>query len=265
MPRAWAAAAVVVVVAAVSAGGSLALNDSKRGGKTSSQAPGALVRTTLASEVGVVLDEIPRSMRARVGSALVGKPTSFWVERAKAQLRLTTYRLVYRSSFYTAKQHALPLPPEPSWRIRVVGAPHRYTIGGHDLVGVHYTFASVLVTDAASPGISEPRLAKVGGVWKEPFMFPVDPELVFQRTGFACMDEDQYPFGTVDSEEVQFLYDQTTVPEKALSSVGYTTRGCRSSPASPPSGTTSAPSRLQSATSGWPGIRPWPTATAPER
>jgi len=221
MRRAWIAVAVVAV-AAVWAGGSLALNDSGRGGETtSSQAPGALVRTSLASEVGVVLDEIPTSMRARVASALVGKPKSFWIERAKAQLRLTTYRLVYRSSFYTAKQHALPLPPEPSWRIRVVGAPHRYTIGGHDLVGVHYTFASVLVTDAASPGISEPRLAKVGGVWKEPFMFPVDPELVFQRTGFACMDEDHYPFGTVDSDEVQFLYDQTAVPEKALSSVGY--------------------------------------------
>ena len=168
-----------------------------------------------------MLDEIPVSMRARVASALIGKPRSFWVERAKAQLRLTTYRLIYRQSFYDAKKHALPLPPESKWQIRLVGTPRRYSLGGHDLVGVHYTFASVLLTDAASPGISEPRLAKIGGVWKEPFMLPVDPELVFQRTGYACMDEAQYPFRTVDSEEVDFLYDQTAVPEKALSSVGY--------------------------------------------
>ena len=124
MRWAWTAAAVVAVTA-MSAGGSLALNDSNRGREaTSSQAPGALVRTTLSSQVGVVLDEIPASMRARVASALIGKPGSFWVERAKAQLRLTTYRLVYRQSFYDAKKHALPLPPEPKWQIRLVGTPH---------------------------------------------------------------------------------------------------------------------------------------------
>ena len=214
MRRTWIAVAAVAV-AGVSAGGSFAFET------TSARDPGALVRTTLASQVGVVLDEIPAPMRARVASALIGKPTSFWVERARAQLRLTTYRLVYRQSFYDTKKHALPLPPEPKWQIRLVGTPRRYSLGGHDLVRVRYTFASVLLTDAASPGVSEPRLAKVGGVWKEPFMLPADPELVFQRTGYACMDEAQYPFGTVDSEEVQFLYDQTAVPEKTLSSVGY--------------------------------------------
>src|SRR5262249_52542221 len=213
MSRALIAAAVVAVAAAA-VGGTLALN-------AKSSAPGALVRTTMASQVGVVLDEIPASMRARVATALQRKPTSFWVERAKAQLRLTTYRLVYRQSFYDEKKHALPLPPEPKWHVRLVGTPHRYSVQGHDLVGVRYTFASVLLTDAASPGISEPKLAKVGGVWKEPFMLPVDPELVFQRTGYACLDEAQYPFATADSEEVDFLYAQPSVPEKALSSVGY--------------------------------------------
>jgi len=44
---------------------------------------------------------------------------------------------------------------------------------------------------------------------------------VLQRTGFACMDEAEFPFGSVDSEETQFFYDQTAEPEKALSSVGY--------------------------------------------
>ena len=81
MRRSWIAVAAVAV-AGVSAGGSFAFET------TSARAPGALVRTTLASQVGVVLDEIPVSMRARVASALAGKPTSFWVERAKAQLRI---------------------------------------------------------------------------------------------------------------------------------------------------------------------------------
>jgi Lysyl oxidase len=182
---------------------------------------GGLVRTTLASEVGVVLDEIPASMRGRVAAAMLAKPASFWIARAREQLGFTTYRLVFREAFYDAKKGALPLPPEAKWRISLVGKPQRHRIDGHDVVGVHYSFASVILTDAASPGASEPKLAKVGGVWKEPFVLPVDPELLFQRTGFACMDESQFPFGSVDSEETQFFYDQTAEPEKALSSVGY--------------------------------------------
>jgi hypothetical protein len=36
--------------------------------------PGSLVRTTMQSEVGVVLDEIPDSMRSRVAAALLPAP-----------------------------------------------------------------------------------------------------------------------------------------------------------------------------------------------
>jgi hypothetical protein len=128
---------------------------------------------------------------------------------------------VFRVSFYDTKKGALPLPPEARWHVSLVGKPRRYRVDGHDLVGVHYSFDSVILTDAASPGQSEPKLARVGGVWNEPFVLPVDPELLFQRTGYACMDESEFPFGSVDSEETQFFYDYTAVPEKALSSVGY--------------------------------------------
>jgi hypothetical protein len=61
----------------------------------------------------------------------------------------------------------------------------------------------------------------VGGTWNEPYVLPIDPELLFQRTGYACMDEDSFPFNSVDSEEVDSFYDQTAVVEKVLSNVGH--------------------------------------------
>src|SRR5262245_29173680 len=77
--------------------------------------PGALVSTTLASRVGVLLDEIPANMRDRVAQRLLAKPADFWLQRARSQIRLTTYRLVFRQFFYggghSSKQQ-LPLPPE---------------------------------------------------------------------------------------------------------------------------------------------------------
>jgi hypothetical protein len=68
-------------------------------GSASATPAGSLVRTTMESDVGVVLDEIPPSMRARVVTALVRRPQSFWVSRARVQLRLTGYRLVFREAF----------------------------------------------------------------------------------------------------------------------------------------------------------------------
>jgi Lysyl oxidase len=185
------------------------------------QDPGSLVQTSMQSEVGVVLDELPTSMRARVAAALVAKPSAFWKERASTQLRLAVYRLVFRKYFYSAARDALPLPPEPMWTITLGGAPARRTVDGHDVVSVPYQFSSTLLSDFASPAVSEPQLAKVGGTWDEPFILPIDPELLLQRTGFACMDEDSFPFNSVDSEEADSFYDQTAVVEKVLSNVGH--------------------------------------------
>src|SRR5262245_46549756 len=184
------------------------------------QDPGSLLRTSMQSEVGVVLDELPASMRNRVASTLIAKPGPFWKERAAAQLRLTVYRLVFRQFFYSAARSALPLPPEPMWQI-TLGAPTRKTVDGHDVVSVPYQFSTTLLSDFDSPGVSEPQLRQIGGIWDEPFVLPVDPELLFQRTGFACTDEDSFPFNSVDSEEVDSFYDQTAVVEKVLSNVGH--------------------------------------------
>ena len=182
--------------------------------------PGALVRTTANSTVGVLLDELPPNMRGRVAGELVKKPASFWIARAAQQLRLTSYRLVFREFFYNKTKKQLPLPPEPLWTITLAGQPRRTTIQGHDLVVVDYRFSSVLLTDVDSPGVSEGKLRQTGGVWDEPFVFPIDPEMLLQRTGYACMDEDSFPFNSVDSEEADSFYDQTCTAEKTPGNEG---------------------------------------------
>ncbi|HEY8076549.1 MAG TPA: lysyl oxidase family protein [Labilithrix sp.] len=198
--------------------------------------PGALVSVTMPSTVGVLLDEIPASMRDRVAASLLARPSSFWTARAHRQIVLTYYRLVFRPEFYppgggtntgkanpitgSTQKQQLPLPPESQWNITLSGAAKRQTIDGHDLVTVDYNLATTILTDVNSPGASEPSLANGGGSWNEPFTFPVDPELVFQRTRFACLDEAEFPPGSVDSEEVDSFYDQTCTAENNLSSTG---------------------------------------------
>jgi hypothetical protein len=189
---------------------------------------GALVGVSMKSKVAVLLDEIPESMRERTTLTLVSKPESFWKERAKRQAKLATYRLVFRDAYYgdSEEKHALekpkqalPLPPDSVWNIQL-GKPRRETIEGHDVVVADYELTSVILTDRESPGISEPNLAIVGGSWEEPFVFPLDPELLFQRTRFACMDEAEFPHFSVDAEDVETFYDQECEVEEELSRDG---------------------------------------------
>lgn len=183
------------------------------------RAPGALVEVSLKSRVGVVLDEIPAAQRAEAAAFYLNKPRSFWVERAKHQIRHTNYRMVYRNFFYDESEgkQMLALPPEAVWDIDLAnrGARRVTTDDGHDAIEVEYVLRSALLTDRESPGAAEPKLARVGGVWKEPFNLPLDPEFVFQRTGFACMDEDGYPLGTAQSENAFQLFDQECDVETA--------------------------------------------------
>lgn len=183
---------------------------------------GALIDVSMKSKTGVLLDEIPKSLKEKTIQLLMNKPESFWQNRAKAQVRLTSLRLVFRNEYYDENEgrHQLPLPPEAIWQIGLLGKPQRETIAGHDLVTVNYRFSSTLLTDEESPGKSEPNLKNIGGEWKEPFIFPVDPEFVFQRTEFACLDEDQFPPNSVDPEEVDTFYDQECEVEEKLSNHG---------------------------------------------
>lgn len=183
---------------------------------------GALIDVSAASQVGVVLDEIPEGLRASLADFYLAQPAEFWTERAIRQLQHTAYRLTYRGFYYDESEgkQMLALPPRELWNIEIAapGPRRETTADGHDAVLVDYTLTSTLLSDAATPGESEPALGAIGGVWAEPFSLPLDPEFVFQRTGYACIDEDGYPLGTADSENVPQVYDdlcEVETPDEA--------------------------------------------------
>lgn len=173
--------------------------------------PGALIEVSTASQVGVVLDEIPEALRAPLVDYYLSQPAEFWTERAMRQVAHTSYRLTYRGLFYDESEgkQMLALPPRQLWAVELgAGGPRRETTAdGHDAVLVDYTFAAPLLSDPVTPGQSEPALGAIGGVWSEAYSLPLDPEFLFQRTGHACVDEDGYPLGTADSENVAQFYD----------------------------------------------------------
>ncbi|HMA28595.1 MAG TPA: lysyl oxidase family protein [Thermoanaerobaculia bacterium] len=179
--------------------------------------PGALVRMEMASSVGVLLDEIPAGpLREQAAAEALAQPVSFWRDRASRQVRLTNYRLVFRQFFYSGSWSAnpqgkgpLPLPPQDVWEISLAAPAARQSLAGHDVVSVRYSFRSHILTDTTSPGAVEPRLGALFGTWDEPFILPVDPELLLERTGYACMDEDEYPPGSVFEENTSYFYDDT--------------------------------------------------------
>jgi len=179
-----------------------------------SSAAGALIEVSMNSKVGVVLDEIPTAQRAALVSYYLGKPNQFWKDRALAQVQNTSYRFTYRNFYYPdadPPKGNMALPPKALWKFSLDNAgPKRVTTSdGHDAIVVGYTFKTTLLSDAATPAKAEPALARIGGIWDESFKFPLDPEFVFQRSGYACIDEDGYPLHTVDSENYSQLFDDT--------------------------------------------------------
>src|SRR4029453_7386070 len=66
-----------------------------------------------------------------------------------------------------------------------------------------------LVAATACPGRSDKAPGKIGGVVGEPHSLPVDPDLLRQRTGLACLTEVEFPPNSVDSENAWRFYDYT--------------------------------------------------------
>src|SRR6516225_3834534 len=133
-----------------------------------------------------------------------------------------SYRLIFRSGFHKTSNGKnpdsygpLPLPPQrDKWNVTLNGAARRdSTINGHDMVVVDYTFSSVIVTDSVSPGLVDPNLPVIGGSTSEKIDLPADPELLLERTGYACMDEFEFPLGSVFEENTWYFYDQTCKKE----------------------------------------------------
>lgn len=180
----------------------------KPGRSIASVDPGALVEVKMNSLVGILVEDYPASIKARVISDYLAKPNAFWVARAKLQMEATLYRLVYRNFYYSNKGQ-LPLPPRELWDVQITGAPYQTLIDGHEVIAVGYQFSSTLLTSVESPGIAEPKLNSIGGTWDEPLILPVDPEHLLERTGYACMDEEDFPPNSVDSENALSFFDQS--------------------------------------------------------
>jgi hypothetical protein len=179
--------------------------------------PGALVNLDMDSQVGVLLDELPVGpVREATAANAMAEPPSFWNDRAIRQARLTDYRLVFRAQYYASYHSsssnvhgALPLTPPSTWTATITSSPYRTTIGNHDLVMVNYHFSTTILTDVDSPGASEQSLGTVGGTTTENFSLPADPELLFERTGYSCMDEDEFPANSVFEQNVNYFYDDS--------------------------------------------------------
>lgn len=168
---------------------------------------GALIDITMTSRVGVLLDDYPADLRDDVAALLLEQPEEAWLARAVRQVHLTRNRLNFRNFLYEGKGQ-LPLPPEPLWDITLdEDGPSREEIQGHDLIMIGYTLHTTLLTDEASPGAAESALAEEGGVWREPFIFPADPDYLLQRTGNACLNEGGFPANSFDAENADHFYD----------------------------------------------------------
>lgn len=170
---------------------------------------GALISVFMDGQVGVLLDEFPENYRDDVASGLMAREEAYWEDLARTQVRLTKRRLNFRNFVYAGKGQ-LPLPPESLWSITLDPAgPERLEIEGHDVVVNSYVFSSTLLSDVLSPGEAEPRLGEIGGTWEEPFILPIDPLYIIQRTDNACMNEAGFPPNSFDSENAWIFYDYT--------------------------------------------------------
>ena len=219
--RAVALLILFVVEASLGACKTTERSDIKSDGSGPVGDPGALIKIDASGTVGVLLDEIPVTMRDRVAASLLAKDAAFWQARAKRQLALTTYRLSFRKNYYPNQgRQQLPLPPPAIFDIKLNGPARRATVDGHALVLVDYTLSTTLLSTFKSAIETEPELVAIGGKWQEPFVLPIDPELLVQRTGYACMDESEFPPNSVDTEDTEFFYDQECKVEAATSKDG---------------------------------------------
>lgn len=179
----------------------------------------AMVRVSATSVVGILFDEIPKGARHKARKLLRRKCISFWRALATQQLKYTQVKLIFRPYYYSnleagSKRGTLSLTLPRFFRIKFTSTPRFQTIDGHLLYLRSYTFENILITDTESLAESDDRLGVVGGTIVEKYTLPIDPFLVLQRTGFACISEFQWPPNSVDAETVEYFYDDQCKKEE---------------------------------------------------
>jgi len=169
---------------------------------------GALVSTDYEGIAGFSLDNLPSgSLNAAKNFIMKSVTENDWQKRANMQLFHTVYRQVFRSSYFEGKLQ-LTLPPENLWEFTFTSSPYEKSFQGHLHIVRNFTFHSVVIGTASTISASEPLLEPIGGVFTDIFMVPVDPEHVFQRSGYACADEASFSLDTVNSENYLTYFDQ---------------------------------------------------------
>lgn len=175
-------------------------------------AEGALIAVELDGTVGVLLDGVPSLLRDAVVAHIMNKDEAYWDALARRHVTLTKYRLNFRN-YKRAGKGQLPLPPEQLWQIELdEDGPREIVVQNHTLIAIDYAFSSTLLTNVGSVAEAEPQLAEIGGVWQEPFILPLDPDFLLQRTGIACVNEAGFPPNSYDSENVRKVYDFSCTP-----------------------------------------------------
>ncbi|CAF1397157.1 unnamed protein product [Rotaria sordida] len=183
-------------------------------GTYTSPKPRALVSIDAKSVVGILFDDIPMDARDVAKRLLDEKNDDYWLQLATQQMQYTQVRLIFRPTYYEdieppTKRCTLSLTLPEFFEIKFLSSPYFATIDDHYLYVRNYTFHNILITDADSLAESDDRLTQINGSMTETFNMPVDPFLVVQRTGFACMGEAQWTPNSVDAETTEIFYDDT--------------------------------------------------------
>ncbi|KAF0719853.1 Aste57867_743 [Aphanomyces stellatus] len=200
----WCLAALFLVARAVN------------GRVISTATEGDLIQATIPNPttVGVLLDEFPTSMHAELEQVYLAKDDAFWTARALAQADLAYFRLSFRPTYYENKTAGQMMLPDPKMMdISFVGDAQVVAIDGHHYVARNYTMSAYVVGPKGDAAKVDADLETVGGAVVETFVFPVDPELVMQRTNFSCMNEGQFPLGSLDAESMHWYFDDTCTNE----------------------------------------------------
>jgi hypothetical protein len=178
---------------------------------------GDMIRVTGRGTISVLLDEIKRKKdRSKFSKFIKNMEDKFWLDRVETQLLLVQYRLTFRPVFNDENPAygQLNLPPFNQINVTFKSMPKHMIIDGHHHIGRTYNFETFIVGKKGSAQLADPNFSSIGGVVFENFTLPADPQLLVQRTGYACMDEDQFPLNSVDPEAQDIYYDDSCEAEE---------------------------------------------------
>ncbi|KAL0491060.1 protein-lysine 6-oxidase [Acrasis kona] len=195
----------------------------------------ALVQVVVESETAILLDNVPSDLYDYVVNRYTTIKSDYWVEKAKRHYKFSWYyeqwRMYFDPTFVSGAQSKvgvrtqIPHTPEDTWRITLLSDTPtiktvQYNVANgdgadvtHKYLVMPYRFTTYIITDHNSLVISEPDLNAVNTTHTDVIIVPRDPEDVLQRTGYACMDEAEFPPGSVESATAWAFWDTTCVVE----------------------------------------------------